>query len=102
MAMRDRRKEIRFGADQPATVSVPNSPLQDIPAKIVEASKSGLRIILQKPIETGTLIEVKWESTVLRGEARYCRQTGPHTFTIGLKIAEVLGHGKLKTQQGAA
>lgn len=101
--MRERRSELRFGADQPATVSALGPPRgPEIPGQIVEASKSGLRIILAVPIEAGTRIEVRWESTVLIGETRYCRQNGSARYCIGLRIAEVRGHGKLRTQFGAA
>jgi PilZ domain-containing protein len=101
--MRDRRSEIRFGADQPAVVSVlSDGPPQQIPATVVEASKSGLRIMLDVPLPNGTTIKVEWDSTALVCETRHCRQRGPNRYSVGLKITEVLGRGKLKTQPGAA
>jgi hypothetical protein len=101
--MRDRRTELRFGADQPAVVWVLGSrPAKEIPAKIVEASKSGLRLILEVPIEAGAAIKVEWERTALVGEARHCRKTGPNRYSLGMKITEVISRGKLRTQAGAA
>jgi len=89
--------------DQPAVVSFPSGRnRKEIPAKIVEASKSGLRIQLEVPVKVGSLVEVKWDASVVTAEARHCRQTGPGTYSIGLKISEVIARGKLRTQSGAA
>ena len=74
----------------------------EIPGQIVEASKSGLRIILGVPMEAGSLLEVKWDGAIVRGEARYCRRSAPDCYTIGVKISEVVAHGKIKTRFGAA
>jgi hypothetical protein len=101
--VKDRRTELRFGVDQPAVVSFPGGrKRKEIPARIVEASKSGLRIAVDVPVKVGSLLEVKWDSSVVTAEARHCRQTGPETYSVGLKISEVIGRGKLRTQSGAA
>ena len=101
--MKDRRTELRFGVDQPAVVSFPGGrKRKEVPTRIVEASKSGLRIQMDMPVKVGSIIKVKWESSVVTAEARYCHQTGPGTYSVGLKISEVLGHTKLRTQSGAA
>ena len=73
-----------------------------ITAHIVEASKSGLRIGTDTPIDLGIVVKIEWENTIVMAETRHCRQTGPGTYSVGLKISEVLGHGKLRTQSGAA
>jgi hypothetical protein len=99
----ERRTELRFGADQPVAVSVLTpAPSEEICGHIVEASKSGLRIVLGVPMETGTLLEVKWDGAIVRGEARYCRRAGPDRYSIGVKISEVVAHGKIKTRLGVA
>jgi hypothetical protein len=90
--MPDRRTELRFGADQPVLVSV----LAPISGKIEGASKSGLRIIISVAVRTGAFIEVKWDRAIVVGRVRYCRQTGPDKYCIGLKITEVVGGGKLQ------
>lgn len=101
--VKDRRSELRFGVDQPAFVSFSGRrKRKDIPAQIVEASKSGLRITLEVPIKVGSIVEVKWDTSIVTAEARHCRQTGPETYSVGLKISDVVGHGKLRTQSGAA
>ena len=71
--MSDRRTELRFGADQPVLVCA----LAPIPGKIDGMSKSGLRRV------------------IVMGQVRYCQKTGPRKYSIGLKIMEVVGAGKL-------
>jgi len=75
--------------------------LPAIPANIVGASKLGLRLSIKVPIEPGTVIKIKWDHTIIVGEARHCRQTGPGTYCVGLKISNVRGRGKLRTLPGA-
>src|SRR5579864_2966365 len=97
--MPDRRTELRFGADQPVLVSV----LARIPGKIDSASKSGLRVTISVAVKTGAFIEVKWDRAIVVGRVRYCRQTGPDKYCVGLKITEVVGGGKLlRTKANAA
>jgi hypothetical protein len=89
--MSDRRTEPRFAADQPVTVSL----LTSIPGKIDDASKFGIRVTVSIPLKTGAFIEVKWDRVIVVGRVRYCRQTGPSSYCVGLKIKEVVGRGKL-------
>jgi hypothetical protein len=101
--MSDRRTELRFGADQSIIVAFQGPRcLREISGKIVGASKSGLRIITAIPMETGARIEVKWDRAKVVGEVRHCRHSGVDRYSIGLKIIEVIGHGSLQAQPGAA
>jgi hypothetical protein len=89
--MADRRTEVRFGADQPVVVSV----VTPIPGRIDSASKAGLRVTVSKQLKTGALVEVKWDRVIVVGEVRYCQKIGPRKYSLGLKIAEIVGGGKL-------
>ena len=89
--MTDRRAEPRFAADQPVIVSV----VTPIPGKIDSASKSGLRVTVSKPVKTDSVVEVKWNRVIVVGQVRYCHKIGPHKYSIGLKITEIVGGGKL-------
>jgi hypothetical protein len=100
--MKDRRIELRFGADQPAVISVLAPQPFTIAGQVVEASRTGLRLMVEAPLEAGIVIKVEWDSTALIGETRYCRKTAPGRYCVGLKITEVVGRGKLRTQPGAA
>jgi hypothetical protein len=89
--MPDLRTEVRFGADQPVVVSV----VTPIPGKIDSASKSGLRVTVSRLVKIGVLVEVKWDRVIVVGEVRYCQKIGPRRYSIGLKIIEIVGGGKL-------
>ena len=89
--MLDRRTELRFETAQPVQVSV----LAPTQGQIDSASKSGLRLTVSIPVKTGAFIEVKWDRAIVVGRVRYCRQTVPNKYCIGLKITEVIGGGKL-------
>lgn len=89
--MADRRTEVRFGADQAVVVSV----VTPIPGKIDSASKSGLRVTVSRLVKTGALVEVKWDRVIVVGEVRYCQKIGRRKYSVGLKIMEIVGGGKL-------
>jgi hypothetical protein len=89
--MSDCRTEPRFGADQAVVVFV----LAPIPGKIDGASKSGLRVTVSRRVKTGALVAIKWDRVIVVGQVRYCRKIAPRRYSIGLKIVEVVGGGKL-------
>jgi hypothetical protein len=89
--MSDRRAEPRFAAAQPVVVSV----VTPIPGKIDSASKSGLRVTVSKLVKVGASVEIKWDRVIVVGQVRYCHKIGPRKYSIGLKIMEVVGGGKL-------
>jgi hypothetical protein len=79
------------------------SVLAPIPGKIDGASKSGLSVTVSVAVKIGAFIEVKWDRAIVVGRVRYCRQTGPDKYCIGLKITEIVGGGKLlRTKPHAA
>jgi hypothetical protein len=89
--MSDRRAEPRFAADQPVVVSV----VTPIPGKIDSASKSGLRVTVSKLVKAGATVEIKWDRVIVVGEVRHCHKIGPRKYSIGVKIMEIVGVGKL-------
>lgn len=97
--MANRRTELRFGVDQPVLVSF----LAPFPGKIEGASKSGLTVTISVAVKVGAFIQVKWSHVIVVGRVRYCRQTGPYEYRIGLKITEIIGGAKLlRTKPHAA
>ena len=95
----DRRTEVRFGANEPVIVSVVGkSPLKSIPGKIIGASKTGVRIVVNVALADSVWVQVKWNEGTLVGEIRYCRQILPDKYTIGLKIVGPAMPSKLKTR----
>ena len=96
----DRRQEVRFGADQPVAVSVNGHAIDaGVPGKIAGASKSGLRILMQTPVELNTTVTVRWDHGSLTGEVRHCRCVKPGQYSIGVRITEVMQPSKLRTEQ---
>ena len=96
----DRRTEVRFGANQPVIVLVNGQPAaQGIAGKIAGASKSGLRILVDVPMEINAPVTVQWDAGALTGAVRHCRQLRPTGFSVGVRIIEVLQPSKLRTNQ---
>lgn len=89
--MSERRAEPRFAADQPVVVSV----VTPIAGKIDSASKSGLRVTVSKVVKVGATVEIRWDRVIVVSQVRYCHKIGPRKYSIGLKILEVVGGGKL-------
>src|ERR1700722_519750 len=89
--MLDRRTELRIEADQPVLLSV----VVPIRGRIDGMSKSGLRVIVPRLVKAGALVEVKWDRVIVVGEVRYCQKIGPRKYSIGLKILEIVGGGKV-------
>jgi hypothetical protein len=89
--MSNRRAELRFGADQTVVVSI----VAPISGKIDGASKSGLRVTVSRLVKAGALVEIKWDRVIVVGQVRYCRKIGPRRYSLGVKITEVVGGGKL-------
>src|SRR5579872_3784090 len=90
--MSDRRVEPRFAADQPVVVSV----VTPILGTIDSASKSGLCVTVSKLVTVGASVEVKWNRVIVVEEVRYCQKIGPRKYSVGLKIVEVVGAGKVR------
>lgn len=96
----DQRSEVRFGANEPVVVSVfGKSPLQSVPGKVIGASRSGLRITVNVPIEASVRVQVNWESGSLVGVARYCHRILPDKYSVGLKIIGVGKASILRTRE---
>ncbi len=89
--MSDRRAEPRVAADQPVVVSI----VTPIPGKIESASKSGLRVTASKLVKVGASLQIKWDRVIVIGEVRYCEKIRPRKYSIGVKILEIVGGGKL-------
>ena len=94
----ERRKEVRFGTNEPVVLSVSGSALKKVPGKLGGVSKSGLRVFVNVPIKVGTSVQVKWDSGTLVGEARYCHQILPERYSVGLRIISVMQRSKLRSQ----
>jgi PilZ domain len=85
----EQRREPRFAANQPITVTVLGGKTRTVPATVKDASSRGLAIEVGVPIEPYTSLEVEFEDSFVMGEAVYCRQQ-PGSWLIGVELDQVL------------
>jgi PilZ domain len=89
----DRRREPRFPASAVAHIRVISSRSEKLEGavRVIEASRSGLRIRLPFRLFTGTHVEIIYRKTVIFAEVRHCRRLSDHEFDVGLVIEETVG-----------
>jgi hypothetical protein len=95
----DRRSEVRFGANEQVVVEIfGKTPFHNVPGNVIGASKSGLRISVNVPVEMSVRVQINWASGSLMGVARYCRRILPDKYTVGLKIIGISKPSSLRTR----
>ncbi len=85
----DHRREPRFVADQPVTITLLRYPEIRLSATVTNASGRGLRLIASSPVSPGTAVKIEKEGSLILGEAVYCRQE-PEFCVIGVELNQVL------------
>ena len=85
----EKRRELRFRADQPVAVTV----LGDCPsaqsAIVRNASTRGLAIEVAASIAPGSALKIELDDLAVLGEAVYCRD-GTGTYLVGVELDQVL------------
>src|ERR1700730_10105033 len=81
----ERRREPRFAATGKAQISFAgaNGP-ETMMTRVMDISKSGLRLNALTEIKPGTLIEIEFETLNAVGVVRHCRKYGPE-YSIGIR-----------------
>jgi len=86
----DRRKEPRYPSDGSARVLVSFlSEPQTFNARVLDVSKSGMRLKLSAPLAPGTLVQVELKSLVATGAVRHCRKDGEE-YSMGIQLDAVV------------
>ena len=85
----DQRREPRFAANQPITVTVLGDKTKSLPAIVRDASSRGLAIEVGMAIEPLTSLEIEFEGSFVLGEAVYAREQ-PANWLIGVELDQVL------------
>jgi hypothetical protein len=85
--MEDCRRGPRFEIDQPVTVKNLDDPGPPLPARLVNFSAKGIRLILGQKLNPGIMVKVEWGGTILLGEIVYCMPLG-FEFAAGLEIED--------------
>jgi hypothetical protein len=85
----ERRSEARYQTQDPAEIEAIPGPGEPFYGTILDVSRSGLRVALEKRVVRGEHLKVKLHRNVIFGEVRYCRavETG---FQAGLKIQQLV------------
>ena len=87
----EKRREPRYPTNDPADVQILPRTGIHLPAKVVDISKSDMRLELEMPLGTGARIRVLILPSKLAvlGDVRYCRKSG-NRFHVGLAIVDVV------------
>ena len=73
----DRRRSMRFPANDEAQVEVAGDPPVNLPAYLRDASRTGMRLALPMAVSSGAQIKIKiGDASPLLGQVRYCRSAG--------------------------
>jgi len=85
----EKRKEARYPTRDAALVRElpPAHNREELPATVIDVSKSGLRLELERQLWKGSRIEIAIvpRKLVIFGEVRYCRRSGA-IFQVGVLI----------------
>lgn len=85
----ERRHDPRFTTNVAASVHSLNPLTPEYsPAQIVDVSKRGLKLRVQRPIQPGTEIQIRLSRGFVLGEIRYCVQAGS-SYVAGVLVEDV-------------
>jgi hypothetical protein len=85
----EHRREPRFEIDQPVSVVNLDLPSAAVAGRITNFSANGTRLIVERELDSGTMVKVEWGTTILLGEIIYCSPQGSE-FAVGLKLEDAL------------
>ena len=90
----ERRREPRYPCNDPVMVRVTPGDGNRIPAKLVDVSKSGLRLEIAVPLLKGSEIEIVLSKQIaIFGKIRHCRRSGDN-YHAGVLIQEAFYSSK--------
>jgi PilZ domain-containing protein len=79
------RSETRIAARENATATILGHPDISVPCHVTNVSKSGLGILVKKPIASGSAVKVDWDDHFLLGRVRRVAAAGTD-YRIGLEL----------------
>jgi hypothetical protein len=59
-------------------------------ATVVDVSKSGLQVVLNRPFESGSPIELRLRTSLVRGKVENCRPNDQGGYRIGILTTSVI------------
>jgi len=89
----EKRKEARYPTDDPAEIRILPSDGDSWPATVIDISRSGLRLELQRRLVRGMRIEIVImpRKLTIYGQIRYCRRSDEN-FHVGVLVQDMFGH----------
>ena len=96
----ERRSEPRYPSVEAAVVTIITEG-SSFEAETVDVSKSGLRIRLEKPLEVGSRIRVKFGTVVAFGEVRWCHQANAGNIDAGIRVEHTVAQDFLSGLKAA-
>jgi hypothetical protein len=85
----DRRRDPRIATDDPASMTLVDTwTSARLPIRVLDVSKSGLRLSTPQPLSKGTLLQIHVHGKLAIAEVRYCRSVGSD-FHIGVLFESV-------------
>ena len=87
----ERRFKPRLSASQPVWVTVfTGQESNSLVGRLVDASRSGLGIIVDSAVARGTVVEVRANGGVVYGAVQHCARALGGGFRIGVAVEEGL------------
>jgi hypothetical protein len=84
--LKERRKEARVRADEPATLlQLHPLILERRSVQILDVSRGGLTVSSEEPMDVGTIVQIRTHTTFILGEVRYCLRNDGR-FHSGLQM----------------
>jgi hypothetical protein len=89
----ERRQDVRIATDEPARMKVlqPLGPSAEI--RVLDVSRSGLKISVPEMLEPGTVIQIHMKNAIAFAEVRYSFQCGDD-FHAGVRFQDVFWKAK--------
>ena len=79
------RREARYRSERSGTVSLLDDPGRQVPCRIIDASRSGLRIACSRQFSKGSQICVQWGGQFFVGAVLYT-VAGKEEYVAGLEL----------------
>lgn len=79
------RREPRFKVNQAVTVTIFGNTENPLAGRIADLSRSGMRLVLDRPLPFGTNVKVEWGGHLVLGSVCHCQKQEPF-HAVGLQL----------------
>ncbi len=86
----DRRREPRYGANEPALMTVLDADGRSMAGRIADMSGRGMKLVVEDAVPAGTAVQVDWAEALLLGEVCYCAPLEGGGYALGLSFEHAL------------